>query len=118
MSKTVRYHQHGRPSVVLHVVKENADGTFDLAYKANGSPVIEGIRLSEEPGHGNAVPIADGEELPKSAAKKAAKKAAKPKSGSQPEEPPASTQEEDDEEDEDEDPAPSTGNGGDPPPEE
>jgi len=46
--KTALYHQHDREPQKLHVVKQNKNGTVDLAYEEDGEPHITGCRVTEK----------------------------------------------------------------------
>ena len=92
MSDQVHYHQLNREPIVLHIVGGDAKNkTVNLAREPGGTPIIEGIALSEEAGDGNgrAVLIT---EAPKAKSPKA--KASKPKESSESQESVTSTESE------------------------
>jgi hypothetical protein len=73
--RQVHYFQAGRESVILEVVKDNDDGTFDLARTQDGEPIITGIRISDAPGDGCAIPVElDGQKAKGSKGKAKAEK--------------------------------------------
>lgn len=68
----VFYHQAGQKPIVLEVVKDNKDGTFDLARTPDGPVIISSIAIGDQAGDGCATPVEI--EKPKGKKKAASKK--------------------------------------------
>lgn len=54
----VRYHQHNRPPIEAHVVKDHGDGTVSLSRQAGGEVFVTCI-LGEKVQAGRATPHTD-----------------------------------------------------------
>jgi hypothetical protein len=70
--KQVFYHQAGQKPLLLEVVKDNKDGTFDLARTPDGPAIITGITIGDQAGDGCATPV--DADKPKGKKKAAGKK--------------------------------------------